>query len=155
MAGCRVGFAAGTADIIAAINLIQDHLFCSLFPAVQHAAVAALNGEQDCVDEQVAIYESRRNALVQEAKRIGWDVKAPKGSFFAWLPVPDGYTSVQFADLLLDKADVAVAAGKGFGDYGEGYIRVGLLVSEERLKEAVKRIEKLGLFKSEPVSISR
>lgn len=153
MAGWRVGFAVGNADIIAAINIIQDHLFCSLFPAVQHAAVEALNGDQSCVDEQCAIYESRRNALINEAQRIGWDVKAPKGSFFAWLPVPEGYTSEQFADLLLDKANVAVAAGNGFGEYGEGYIRVGLLVSEERLKEAVRRIEKLGLFKSEPASV--
>lgn len=149
MAGWRVGFAVGNADIIAAINLIQDHLFCSIFPGIQHAAIAALNGEQDCVDEQCGIYENRRNALIKEAKRIGWNVKAPKGSFFAWLPVPDGYTSEQFAELLLDKADVAVAAGNGFGEYGEGYIRVGLLVSEDRLREAIIRIEKLGLFNNQ------
>lgn len=147
MAGWRVGFAVGNAEMIRAINLIQDHLFCSLFPAVQLAATAALNGDQQPVVEQLAIYESRRNVLVEEAHRIGWDVKAPKGSFFAWLPVPEGFTSEEFADLLLNKADVAVAAGNGFGEYGEGYIRVGLLVSEERLREAVKRIEKLGIFK--------
>jgi len=148
MAGWRVGFAVGNKDMIAAINLIQDHLFCSIFPAVQHAAIEALNGDQTCVDEQGAIYEGRRNVLVEEAKRIGWNILAPKGSFFAWLNVPDGYTSQEFADLLLDQADVAVAAGNGFGEYGEGYIRVGLLVSEERLREAVQRIEKLGIFKS-------
>lgn len=147
MAGWRVGFAVGNAEIIEAINLIQDHLFCSVFPAVQLAAVAALNGDQDCVEEQRAIYESRRNVLIEEAHRIGWDVNAPSGSFFAWLKVPEGYTSEQFADLLLDQANVAVAAGNGFGEYGEGYIRVGLLVSEERLKEAIHRIEKLNLFK--------
>ncbi|MFP3916765.1 pyridoxal phosphate-dependent aminotransferase [Lysinibacillus telephonicus] len=154
MAGWRVGFAVGNADIIEAINLIQDHLFCSIFPGIQYAAIAALDGEQDCVDEQCVIYENRRNALIREAKRIGWDVKAPKGSFFAWLPVPDGYTSEQFADLLLDKADVAVAAGNGFGEYGEGYIRVGLLVSEDRLTEAISRIEKLNIFKVKNVLIS-
>lgn len=146
MAGWRIGFAVGNADIIAAINLIQDHLFCSQFPAIQQAAAAALTASQECVDELRATYEGRRNVLIEEAQRIGWHVTAPKGSFFAWLPVPFGYTSEQFADLLLEKADIAVAAGNGFGRYGEGYIRVGLLVSEERLREAIHRIEQLQLF---------
>lgn len=155
MAGWRIGFAVGNADIIGAINLLQDHLFCSLFPALQLAAVEALNGSQDCVGELNAIYESRRNALVEEAKRIGWNVLAPKGSFFAWLKVPEGYTSEQFAELLLTKADVAVAAGNGFGEYGEGYVRVGLLVNEERLREAIQRVEKLGIFKGESVTTTK
>lgn len=146
MAGWRIGFAVGNATMIEAINLIQDHLFVSQFPAVQKAAIEALNGDQQCVEEQGAIYESRRNALIEEAHRIGWDVTAPKGSFFAWLKVPEGFNSEEFADLLLDKANVAVAAGNGFGEYGEGYVRVGLLVSEERLREAVRRVEKLGIF---------
>ncbi|QGG49861.1 pyridoxal phosphate-dependent aminotransferase [Lysinibacillus pakistanensis] len=146
MAGWRIGFAVGNADIIAAINLIQDHLFCSQFPAVQQAAAIALSSSQECANELTATYERRRNVLIEEAQRIGWHVTAPKGSFFAWLPVPVGYTSEQFADLLLDKADIAVAAGNGFGQYGEGYVRVGLLVSEERLREAINRIEQLNLF---------
>ncbi|MDM5246266.1 pyridoxal phosphate-dependent aminotransferase [Lysinibacillus sp. G4S2] len=148
MAGWRIGFAVGNPDIIAAINLIQDHLFCSQFPAVQQAAAVALTTSQSCADELRATYERRRNVLIEEAQRIGWQVTAPKGSFFAWLPVPLGYTSEQFADLLLDKANIAVAAGNGFGQYGEGYVRVGLLVSEERLREAISRIEKLNLFSS-------
>ncbi|WP_102693177.1 pyridoxal phosphate-dependent aminotransferase [Rummeliibacillus pycnus] len=147
MAGWRIGFAVGNAQIIEALNLIQDHLFVSLFPALQIAAVEALTGDQTCVTKQVALYESRRNALIEACNKAGWQVTAPKGSFFAWLPVPEGYTSQQFADVLLEKADVAVAAGNGFGEYGEGYIRVGLLVDEQRLTEAVKRIEKLNLFK--------
>lgn len=146
MAGWRLGFAIGNQKIIEAINLIQDHLFVSQFPAVQQAGVAALTEHLQGIDELRALYESRRNVLVEEAKRIGWDITAPEGSFFAWLPVPNGFTSQQFADLLLEKADVAVAAGNGFGEYGEGYIRVGLLVSEERLREAFVRIEKIGLF---------
>ncbi|KMY29022.1 aminotransferase [Lysinibacillus xylanilyticus] len=148
MAGWRIGFAVGNPDIIAAINLIQDHLFCSQFPAVQQAAAVALTASQSCVDKLRATYESRRNVLIEEAQRIGWQVTAPRGSFFAWLPVPLGFTSKQFADLLLDKADIAVAAGNGFGQYGEGYVRVGLLVSEDRLREAISRIEKLNLFNS-------
>ncbi len=146
MAGWRIGFAVGNADLIAAINLIQDHLFCSQFPAIQHAAAIALTSSQECADELKATYERRRNVLIEEAHRIGWQVTAPRGSFFAWLPVPLGFTSEQFADILLDKADIAVAAGNGFGQYGEGYVRIGLLVSEERLQEAMHRIEQLKLF---------
>ncbi|MGJ7922683.1 pyridoxal phosphate-dependent aminotransferase [Neobacillus sp. LXY-4] len=148
MAGWRVGFAVGNPIIIEALNLIQDHLYCSLFPAVQKAAAAALTEDQKCVEELVARYESRRNTLISACREIGWDVQSPTGSFFAWLPVPKGYKSEEFADFLLDKADVVVAAGNGFGEYGEGYVRVGLLVEEERLIEAVKRIGKLNLFNS-------
>ncbi|MCK1990252.1 pyridoxal phosphate-dependent aminotransferase [Lysinibacillus fusiformis] len=146
MAGWRIGFAVGNADLIAAINLIQDHLFCSQFPAIQHAAAIALTSSQECADELRSTYERRRNVLIEEAHRIGWQITAPRGSFFAWLPVPLGFTSEQFADILLDKADIAVAAGNGFGQYGEGYVRIGLLVSEERLREAMHRIEQLKLF---------
>ncbi|MFJ7917510.1 MULTISPECIES: pyridoxal phosphate-dependent aminotransferase [unclassified Lysinibacillus] len=148
MAGWRIGFAIGNPDIVAAINRIQDHLFCSQFPAVQQAAAVALTASQSCADKLRATYERRRNVLIEEAQRIGWQVTAPRGSFFAWLPVPLGFTSEQFADILLDKADIAVAAGNGFGQYGEGYVRVGLLVSEDRLREAISRIEKLNLFSS-------
>lgn len=148
MAGWRVGFSVGNPTIIEAINLIQDHLYVSLFPAVQKAAIAALSGDQTCVKELVARYESRRNAFVDACKQISWNVTAPKGSFFAWLPVPDGFTSQSFADYLLDAADVAVAPGNGFGKYGEGFIRVGLLMDESRLVEAVQRIGNLGVFKN-------
>ncbi|MCU9612007.1 pyridoxal phosphate-dependent aminotransferase [Caldibacillus lycopersici] len=146
MAGWRVGFAVGNATIIESLNLLQDHLYVSLFPAIQKAAVAALTGAQQSVADLVNCYESRRNAFIEACHNIGWRVDAPKGSFFAWLPVPAGYTSQTFTDLLLEKADVAVASGNGFGAYGEGYIRVGLLMDEVRLVEAVKRIGKLGVF---------
>ncbi len=146
MAGWRVGFAIGNPAIIEALNLIQDHLYVSLFPAVQKAAIAALTGEQSCVEELIERYERRRNSLIGACNKIGWKVEPPTGSFFAWLPVPAGFKSESFADYLLEKADVAVAAGKGFGEYGEGYIRVGLLVDEDRLIEAIERIGKLGIF---------
>lgn len=147
MAGWRVGFAVGNAEIVEALNLIQDHLFVSLFPAIQIAAIEALTGDQSCVSEQVAIYENRRNVFIEACHKIGLPVKAPKGSFFVWVPVPKGFTSQQFADYLLEKANVAVAPGNGFGEHGEGYVRVGLLVDEQKLTEAVKRIEQLNLFK--------
>lgn len=146
MAGWRVGFAVGNAQMIEAIHTLQDHLFIDIFPAIQHAAIEALGEDQSAVDELVAMYESRRNAFVQACQDIGWNVHAPEASFFAWLPVPAPHTSESFADLLLKEAHVAVAPGHGFGTYGEGYVRIGLLESEERLVEAVQRIAKLKLF---------
>lgn len=146
MAGWRIGFAVGNSKIIEALNLIQDHFFAGQSPALQLAAAEALTGDQQCVAELLETYESRRSVLEQECARIGWKTEAPKGSFFAWLPVPDGFTSVEFADYLLANADISVAAGSGFGESGEGYVRVGLLVPEDRIVEAVQRIEKLNLF---------
>lgn len=146
MAGWRIAFAVGNKEIIEAINLLQDHLFINPFPAVQRAAAVALNDDQTCVKELVALYEKRRDVFIEACHEIGWKVEAPKASFFAWLPVPAGYTSESFTKLLLDKADIAVAPGNAFGTSGEGYIRVGFLDEEERLKEAVKRIDKLNIL---------
>jgi aminotransferase len=151
MAGWRVGVAVGNESVIAAINLLQDHLYVSLFGAIQEAAATALLSSQNCVKDLVTLYESRRNALIKALQEIGWDVKAPAGSFFAWLPVPAGWTSEPFADFLLEKAHVVVAPGIGFGEHGEGYVRVGLLTSETRLKEAAQRISKLDLFNKQGV----
>lgn len=146
MAGWRIAFAVGNSQIIEALNLLQDHLFINPFPAVQRAAAIALTEEQTCVEELIQLYEKRRDIFITECQRIGWQIEAPKASFFAWLPVPEGFTSESFTTYLLEQADIAVAPGSAFGDAGEGYIRVGLLDDEERLKEAVKRIEKLNLF---------
>ncbi|EIT84550.1 transaminase [Fictibacillus macauensis ZFHKF-1] len=146
MAGWRVGFAIGNEEVIESINLLQDHYYVSLFPAVQEAAAQALRGPQACVEELVEMYERRRNAFIPRLQQMGWDVAAPKGSFFCWLPVPEGFTSESFAELLLKEAHVAVAPGVGFGKYGEGYVRVGLLTDEHRLLEAAQRIENLNLF---------
>lgn len=146
MAGWRVAFAAGNADIIEAINLIQDHLFVSIFPAIQDAAITALDSDQSSVRKLVALYEKRRNEFWAAARSIGWEPYQSGGSFYAWMPVPEGYTSEAFADLLLNEAGVAVAPGTGFGAGGEGYIRVGLLIDEPRFTEACQRIGKLHLF---------
>ncbi|MGG1571847.1 pyridoxal phosphate-dependent aminotransferase [Fictibacillus sp. NRS-1165] len=146
MAGWRVGFAIGNESVIESINLLQDHFYVSLFPAVQNAAAKALLGPQDCVEHLVDMYENRRDVFISGLKKIGWDVTAPKGSFFCWLPVPSGFTSESFADYLLEHAHVVVAPGIGFGKEGDGYVRAGLLTDENRLKEAVDRIAKLKLF---------
>ncbi|GIO09018.1 diaminopimelate aminotransferase [Brevibacillus reuszeri] len=146
MAGWRVGAMVGNRELVRLINLIQDHYFVSLFGAVQMAAARAMTGSQQCVRDLVAVYEGRRNALYSNLHRIGWQAQPSQGSFFAWLPIPSGFSSVQFSDLLLEKAHVVVAPGVGFGPTGEGYVRAALLSDEQRLAEAVNRIEKLGLF---------
>lgn len=147
MAGWRIAFAVGNESVIETINLLQDHMYVSIFGAVQDAAREALLSSQSCVVELVNRYKSRRNALIEACHAIGWNVDIPTGSFFAWLPVPEGYTSEQFSNILLEKAHVAVAPGVGFGEHGEGYVRVGLLHTEDRLREAITRIDKLNFFK--------
>ncbi|MFN2745942.1 MULTISPECIES: pyridoxal phosphate-dependent aminotransferase [Bacillus] len=151
MAGWRVGFAVGNASVIEALNLYQDHMYVSLFKAVQDAAAVALLADQSCVNVQNERYEKRRNVWIKAVRDIGWDAPFPEGSFFAWMPVPEGFTSEEFSDLLLEKANVATAPGIGFGPHGEGYVRVGLLTSEERLREAASRIARLNIFKKSAV----
>ncbi|MGM8365995.1 pyridoxal phosphate-dependent aminotransferase [Virgibacillus sp. W0181] len=147
MAGWRVAFAVGNPSVIEHINKLQDHLYASIFGAVQYAAAEALTGDQSVVKQLNDMYESRRNIFIKKLNEIGWNVEGPKGTFFAWLPVPKGYTSEEFSDLLLKEAYVVTAPGNGFGKSGEGYVRIGLLDSEERLVEAAERIGKLNIFK--------
>lgn len=146
MAGWRVAFAVGNRSVIEMINKLQDHLFTSLFGGIQYAATEALLGGQPFVDHLVATYERRRDILVNQLHKIGWNVTPPKGTFFAWFKIPEGFTSEQFTNLLLEEAHVAVTSGNWFGAHGEGYVRVGLLAPEERLLEAVERIDALKLF---------
>jgi aminotransferase len=140
MAGWRIGFAVGNEQVIESIQLLQDHFYVSLFGAIQQAAATALTGSQDCVRELVTTYERRRDAFIDRLREHGWQVEKPAGSFFCWLPVPEGHTSLSFANLLLERAHVAVAPGLGFGQAGDGYVRVGMLDSEKRLIEAADRM---------------
>lgn len=149
MAGWRVGFAVGNADMIEAINLIQDHLFVSIFPAIQDAAIEALKNKsarQKAVSELQKIYESRRNAFITAVRKFNWEPYVPQGAFYVLMPVPKGYTSTSFADLLLEEANVAVADAAGFGSLGAEYIRIGLTIGEKRLVEAAERMGKLSVF---------
>lgn len=147
MAGWRVAFAVGNKSVIRHLNLLQDHLYVSLFGAVQEAAAEALTGDQKAVKTLRDTYQKRRDHFIEGIKQIGWEADAPEGTFFAWLPVPAGYTSEAFSDMLLEQAHVVVAPGNGFGSYGEGYVRVGLLDTVERLEEAIERIGRLDIFK--------
>ncbi|HWI52391.1 MAG TPA: aminotransferase class I/II-fold pyridoxal phosphate-dependent enzyme [Symbiobacteriaceae bacterium] len=146
MAGWRIGFVAGNREIIAAMNLLQDHLNCSQWGAVQEAAIAALDGPQECVRALCAEYQHRRDAWVQAARAIGWQVEPSAGSIFVWSPVPKPFTSESFADLLLRECHVVVAPGVGFGPAGEGYVRISLTTPAERLVEAAQRIGRLGVL---------
>lgn len=151
MAGWRVGFAVGNADMIDAINVIQDHLFVSLFPAVQDAAIAALahyHDQNSAVANLVQVYQQRRDAFIQAVRAYNWEPYVPKGAFYVLMPVPAGYTSASFADLLLEEANVAVADASGFGDAGAGYVRVSLTTDTVRLVEAAHRIGELSVFKT-------
>ncbi|MCL5045760.1 MAG: pyridoxal phosphate-dependent aminotransferase [Actinobacteria bacterium] len=147
MAGWRIGFAAGNSEVIRAITLIQDHLHVSQFPAVQLAAIEALEAPQDCVRDLIALYQERRDAFVSGARRIGWPVEPCCGSFYCWARVPEGYTSAEFADLLLSRAQVAVAPGVGFGRHGDGYVRISLTTTKDRIAEAVERVGRLEIFR--------
>ncbi len=146
MSGWRVGFVLGNAQVVGVINRLQNHLFASIPPAIQMMAAKALTGPQDCIQQIVAVYEQRRNALMQALSQIGWSAAPPEGSFFAWLPIPEDKTSIEFSDLLLNQAHVVVAPGVGFGENGEGYVRVGLLTETPRLLEAVDRISTLNIW---------
>lgn len=146
MAGWRIGFAAGNKAVIAAMNLLQDHLNCSQWGAVQQAAIAALTGPQDCVEATRDEYQRRRDTWVEAARQAGWHVQPSAGSIFVWCPVPSSFTSESFADLLLRECHVVVAPGVGFGPAGEGYVRVSLTTPAHRLEEAARRIGQLGVF---------
>lgn len=143
MAGWRMGFAAGNPKLIAALTRIKSYLDYGAFTPIQVAAVAALSGPQDCVAEIRDIYRKRRDVLIQGLHAAGWDVPSPEGSMFAWAPIPQRFRelgSVGFSKLLLQKAGVAVAPGLGFGEHGEGFVRIGLVENTQRLRQATRSI---------------
>jgi alanine-synthesizing transaminase len=145
MAGWRVGMVVGNARICAALARVKSYLDYGAFTPIQVAAAAALNGPQDCVDEIRAIYKSRRDVLVSSMKRAGWDIPNPPASMFAWAPIPPQFKdagSLLFAKLLMEEAAVAVAPGVGFGEYGEGYVRIGLVENEHRIRQAARNVKK-------------
>jgi alanine-synthesizing transaminase len=145
MAGWRVGMVVGNARICAALARVKSYLDYGAFTPIQVAAATALNSSQDCVDDIRAIYKSRRDTLVSSMKRAGWDIPSPPASMFAWAPIPKQYEaagSLLFAKLLMEEAGVAVAPGVGFGEYGEGYVRIGLVENEQRIRQAARNVKK-------------
>jgi LL-diaminopimelate aminotransferase len=140
MTGWRIGWAVGSADAIKALGVVKTNVDSGQFTAVQRAAIAALEGPEDHLDEIRATYQRRRDVVVQALNGLGWALKPPLGSCYVWAPVPDGDTSTSFANRLLDRAGVFVAPGNGYGERGEGYVRFSLTVPDDRLSEAMDRI---------------
>ncbi len=143
MTGWRIGFALGNAEIIAGLGKIKTNIDSGAFEAVQEAGITALNGPQDCIADMRRVYTKRRALLLRGLHALGIDAAAPKATFYVWAPVPDGYTSISFADDLLDKLGIVATPGVGFGEYGEGYVRFSMTSSTDRIQEAVERMHEL------------
>jgi LL-diaminopimelate aminotransferase len=140
MTGWRIGFAAGNAKIINGLGQIKSNIDSGIFEAIQIAGIEALEGDQSCVEEMRKIYTERRDVLVAGLQNLGLKMDVPKATFYVWFEVPAGHTSASFSGLLLEKAGIMATPGNGFGDPGEGYVRMALTVSKERLQEAVTRM---------------
>lgn len=145
MPGWRVGFMVGNPKIISALGRIKSYLDYGIFQPVQIAAISALNGPQECVDQIRETYRSRRDKLIEGLSRAGWEIPKPKGTMFVWAEIPDRFKdmgSLEFSKLLIEKAKVAVSPGVGFGSYGEGYVRLALVENEQRIMQAVRGIRR-------------
>ena len=144
MAGWRIGFGAGNPDLVGALTKMKSYLDYGALTPIQVAAAAAINGPQDCVATLRQTYQDRRDVLVEGLTAAGCDVPSPEASMFIWAPLPKKYSeigSMAFAQLLLEEADVAVAPGIGFGEYGDGFVRIGLVENRQRLRQAIRNIK--------------
>ena len=145
MPGWRIGFAAGNAKIIAALARIKSYLDYGAFTPIQVAATAALNGPQDCVEEIRNVYQRRRDVMVDSFAQAGWNVPPPPATMFAWAPIPEPFThlgSLEFSKLLLAEAQVAVSPGLGFGEYGDGFVRIALVENRHRIRQAARNVKR-------------
>jgi alanine-synthesizing transaminase len=144
MAGWRMGYAVGNQKLVAALAHVKSYVDYGAFTPIQVAATAALNGPQDCVDELRRCYRERRDVLIAGLNAAGWPAPSPHASMFAWVPLPPAYSQMgsnEFAKLLLERAKVAVSPGIGFGEYGEGYLRIALVENTQRIRQAVRNIK--------------
>ena len=145
MAGWRMGFAVGNEKLLAALARVKSYLDYGAFTPVQVAATAALNGPDDCIREMRATYRKRRDALVDSFGKAGWTIPVPAASMFAWVPIPEKFRplgSLEFSKLLVEKADVAVAPGIGFGEHGDEYVRIAVVENEQRIRQAARSLRK-------------
>jgi len=142
MCGWRIGIACGNPDLIAAISKVKENTDSGIFNPIQYAGIQALRNEAPFVEKMLAIYGKRRELVLQTLKKIGIDFNPPRGTFYLWVPVPQGMTSLEFTNRLFDKTAVVVASGNAYGKYGEGFVRISLTVPDDRLAEAMQRIEK-------------
>jgi alanine-synthesizing transaminase len=145
MAGWRMGFAVGNERLLAALARVKSYLDYGAFTPIQVAAAAALNGPEDCINEMRAIYKRRRDVLVESFASAGWVIPVPEATMFAWVPLPDKFRhlgSVEFSKLLIEKADVAVAPGIGFGEHGDNFVRLAIVENEQRIRQAARGIRR-------------
>lgn len=143
MAGWRMGFAVGNERLLAALARVKSYLDYGAYTPIQVAAAAALNGPDDCIREMRDIYRKRRDALVESFGKAGWDFSAPEASMFAWVEIPEKFRhlgSLEFSKLLIEKAEVAVAPGIGFGEHGDDYVRIAIVENEQRIRQAARNI---------------
>jgi len=143
MTGWRIGFAVGHSEIISGLGRVKTNIDSGLFQAIQEAGTEALYHFDTPLPEIIEIYERRRDMMVRGLQEIGLEVDRPKATFYLWIQIPGGYTSAQFATLLIEQAGIVATPGNGFGEAGEGYIRMALTVDEKRLKEAIERLKKI------------
>ncbi|MBM3651637.1 MAG: LL-diaminopimelate aminotransferase [Alphaproteobacteria bacterium] len=145
MAGWRIGFAVGNERLLSALARVKSYLDYGAFTPVQVAAAAALNGSEDCVREMRAIYKRRRDVMVESFAQAGWPIPAPRASMFAWAPAPERFRNIstlEFSKLLIEKADLAVAPGEGFGEHGEGFVRLALVENERGIRQAARNLRR-------------
>jgi len=145
MPGWRMGFAVGNERLISALTRVKSYLDYGAFTPIQVAAAAALNGPDDCIAEMRSTYKKRRDVMVESLAQAGWQIPAPAASMFAWVPIPEQFKalgSLEFAKLLIEKADVAVSPGIGFGEHGDDYVRLALVENEQRIRQAARNLRK-------------
>jgi alanine-synthesizing transaminase len=146
MAGWRIGFMVGNKELVHALTRIKSYHDYGTFTPIQVGAIEALNGPQDCVEQVRKEYEHRRDVMVSGLHAIGWEVENPKASMYIWAELPDFYKpmgSVEFSKRLLKEAKVAVSPGIGFGEYGEGFVRIALIENTERIRQALRGIKEM------------
>ncbi|GBE92138.1 pyridoxal phosphate-dependent aminotransferase [Nostoc cycadae] len=145
MTGWRVGFVAGNALGIQGLRQVKTNVDSGVFKAIQKAAIAAYNTTEAELQTLMSVYQHRRDTIVQGLQSLGWPIQPPKATLYVWVPVPSGYTSAEFVNLLLDKCGIMVAPGSGYGASGEGFFRIALTISEERMQEAIGRMKDAGI----------
>ncbi len=142
MCGWRIGMACGNPDLISAMSKVKENTDSGIFNPIQYAAIYALRHEEPFIDEMIKIYRRRRERVLKTLEKIGISFEPAPGTFYLWVPVPKGMTSLEFTNRLFDKTGIVVAAGPAYGKYGEGFIRISLTVPDDRLEEAMERIER-------------
>jgi len=145
MTGWRLGFAVGNKEAISALSIIKTNVDSGVFKAIQEAGIQALTGPQDNIENMNKIYTGRRNVVINGLNKLGWNLKPTKATFYIWISTLNKMNSIEFSNLLLEKTGIIVTPGIGYGEYGEGYVRIALTVDEKRLEEAIERMEKAGI----------